>query len=83
VLPSNGRVLATGWLPILEGLLHILKVSLLKTDSCQLAIPLKEDEKTELEMTYLRTAAAGIGTGYLRTVIQWQLSAKITVFSGP
>jgi hypothetical protein len=48
VLPSNGRVLATGWLSILEGLLHILKVSLSKIDSCQHAIPLKEVGKKRI-----------------------------------
>lgn len=54
VLPPNGRGLATCWLPVQEGLLHIQRVSLSKMNSCQHVIPLKEDEKREEKMTYLR-----------------------------
>jgi len=47
VLPSNGRGVAASWLLVQEGLLHIQKVSLSKINSCQHAIPIKEDEKRE------------------------------------
>lgn len=57
VLPCNGRGLVTSRLPGQEGILHFQKLSLSKVNSCYHAIPLKDDEKKEEEMIYLRTCS--------------------------